>query len=399
MKFAFRKLKYIHFGDIIDMLKILLSFIPGMILKAVKKDIWLVSERENDAHDNGYWFYKYVRENYPEKNVYYSISFNCPDYENRIKPLGNAIKHGSFKHHIYFWAASKYISAHIGNGFPAPFMCRLFLMSGFYRFKVVFLQHGVTSNVPDYLLNENNKIDLFTVSAEREEKSVIDDLHYAPDKVVRTGMCRFDNLLHCNVMKNRILIMPTWRHWLYPEYGKKTEEVIEDLRNSNYYKNFKALFSDQRLLDYAEKNHLELVYFPHNQMQPFIDEFKKVCPRIICAKATEYDVQQALKDSAFLITDYSSIFFDFAYMKKPLLYFQFDYDEFREKHYAEGYFDFSKDGFGPVCKTVDQAVDCLIESFEKNFDMDEIYQKRVDEFFIFKDGDNCKRNYEAVEAL
>ena len=62
MKFAFRKLKYIHFSDIIDMLKILLSFIPGMILKAVKKDIWLVSERENDAHDNGYWFYKYVRE-------------------------------------------------------------------------------------------------------------------------------------------------------------------------------------------------------------------------------------------------------------------------------------------------------------------------------------------------
>lgn len=399
MRFSFEKLKYIHFSDIVDMVKILLSFIPGMILKAIKKDIWLVAERENDAHDNGYWFYKYVRENYPDRNIYYSISFDCPDYENKIKPLGNAIKYGSMKHHIYFWAASKYISAHIGNGFPAPFMCRLFLMTGFYRFKVVFLQHGVTSNIPDYLLNENNKIDLFTVSSKAEEKSVIEDLHYEANKVVCTGMCRYDNLLHCEVVKNRVLIMPTWRSWLYPEYGKKTEDVVEALRNSNYYKNFKALFSNRRLLDFAEKNNLEFVYFPHNQMQPFIDEFKRECPQIICAKATEYDVQDALKDSAFLITDYSSIFFDFAYMKKPLLYFQFDYDEFREKHYREGYFQFPRDGFGPVVKTVDEVVDCLIESFEKNFEMEEVYQNRVDGFFKYRDGENCRRNFEEVEKL
>lgn len=193
--------------------------------------------------------------------------------------------------------------------------------------------------------------------------------------------------------------MPTWRSWLYPEYGKSTEDVIEDLRNSDYYKSFKALFSNERLLKFAEKNNLELVYFPHNQMQPFIDEFKKACPRIVCAKATEYDVQDALRDSAFLITDYSSIFFDFAYMKKPMVYFQFDYEEYLERHYNKGYFDFFRDGFGPVCKTVDAVVDCLIESFEKNFEMDEIYQKRVDDFYTFRDSDNCKRNYEEIEKL
>ena len=399
MKFAFNKLKYIHFNDIVDLIKIVLAFLPGMVLKAIKKEIWLVAERENDAHDNGYWFYKYVRENYPEKNVYYAISFDSPDYESRIKPLGNAIKYGTFKHHVYFWATTKYVSPHIGNGFPAPFMCRLFLMQGLYRFKVVFLQHGVTSNIPDYLLSENNKIDLFIVAAEREMESVVKDLHYKDEQVVLTGMCRFDNLLNCEVMKNRILVMPTWRHWLYPEYGKKTEEMVDEIRKSQYFQNFKALFSNERLLKFVKENNLELVYFPHNQMQPFIDEFKESCPNIICAKATEYDVQQALKDAAFLITDYSSIFFDFAYMKKPLVYFQFDYEEFREKHYPEGYFDFTDDGFGPVSRTVDEMVDVIIESYKNGFEMNEIYKQRVDDFFTYRDNENCRRNYDLIEKL
>ena len=72
-------------------------------------------------------------------------------------------------------------------------------------------------------------------------------------------------------------------------------------------------------------------------MQPFLSEFEGN-KRIKIASTEEYDVQTVLKESAYLITDYSSISFDFAYMKKPLCYFQFDYAEFREKHYPEGYF-------------------------------------------------------------
>lgn len=399
MKFAFNKLRYIHFKDIVDLIKIVLSFLPGMILKVMKKDIWLVAERENDAHDNGYWFYKYVRDNYPEKNVYYAISFECPDYEARIKPLGNAIKYGSFKHHIYFWATSKYISPHVGNGFPAPFMCRLFLMSGFYKFKVAFLQHGIIKDYTGFLESDKNKFDLFVTSTVRERQYIVDALKYSDEIVQMLGLCRYDNLNDVNVIKNRILIMPTWRWWLYPEYGKTNEDVVEEIRNSQYYKNFKELFSNERLLAFVKENNLEFVYFPHNQMQPFLEEFRQTCPEIICAKATEYDVQQALKDAAFLITDYSSIFFDFAYMKKPLVYFQFDYEEYSEKHYAKGYFEYDKDGFGPSVQTVDEVVDALISSYENGFEMDEIYKQRVDVFFTYRDSDNCRRNYEAIEKL
>ena len=61
-----------------------------------------------------------------------------------------------------------------------------------------------------------------------------------------------------------------------------------------------------------------------------------------------YDVQDLLKRSKILITDYSSVFYDFAYMKKEVIYYQFDYNDFFKKHYEIGNFNFEKNGFGPI---------------------------------------------------
>jgi len=61
------------------------------------------------------------------------------------------------------------------------------------------------------------------------------------------------------------------------------------------------------------------------------------------------DYQELIKESSLLITDYSSIFFDFAYLKKPVIYTHFDYNEYRENHVPEGYFNYKNDGFGPIC--------------------------------------------------
>ncbi len=400
MEFSFKKLKYIHFSDVIDFFKILLSFFPGMVLRLYKKDIWLISERKNDAHDNGYWLFKYIRENYPEKNAYYSISFKSNDYKNKIKPLGNAIPHGTFKHHIYFWAAKKYISAHVGNGYPASFMCRLFIMHGFYFFKIAFIQHGVIYSVPEYLLREKNRFDLFIVTNQKERNLIINDLHYPSDMVKCTGICRHDNLFSTKPIKNRILVMPTWRGWLYPKYNESLNDTLKNLMESDYFKCYTALLNDKRLLDFADKQGLEIVYFPHNQMQPYLKQFKEACPNVICADANEYDVQQALIDAQFLVTDYSSIFIDFAYMKKPMTYFQFDIEEFYAKHKdTKGYFDFSTDGFGNISKTVDQVVDEIIKSYNAGFEMEEVFKKRVDEFFEYRDTDNTKRNYDEIVKM
>ena len=35
------------------------------------RELWLVCERGNDARDNGYWFYRYLKEKHPEINARY----------------------------------------------------------------------------------------------------------------------------------------------------------------------------------------------------------------------------------------------------------------------------------------------------------------------------------------
>jgi len=94
-----------------------------------------------------------------------------------------------------------------------------------------------------------------------------------------------------------------------------------------------------------------LVFYPHIEMQKHLAQFHTDSARVYLADSTTHDVQQLLLDCALLITDYSSVFFDVAYLEKPELYYQFDETEFRQYHYKQGYFDYRRDGFGPVCTT------------------------------------------------
>ena len=397
IKKVLKVLSLIKLRDIWDAIKIVASCPLGLILKFFKKHLWIVSEMEHTARDNGYWFFKYMRENFPKRNVYYPINFNSSDYE-KVAKLGNVIRHGSFKHHIYAWCAEVDISARTGRGLPAPFMSRLFQVRGFYPFKSVFLQHGVNMSAAPFLEKKRNRIDLFITSTEAEAKGLQDDLGYSPNQVRVIGLTRYDQLNEFTVNSKQILLMPTWRWWLYPDLGRITEDDRLVVKNSNYVKTYCQLLGNDRLNNFLKKNNLKLLFFPHNQMQPFIEEFSGN-DNIKIASTEEYDVQTALKESAYLITDYSSISFDFAYMNKPMCYFQFDYNEFREKHYPEGYFSYKKHGFGPILETVDDLVDELITAYKNGFKMPDEYKQRVESTFKYRDNNNSKRTLEAIEKL
>ena len=91
-----------------------------------------------------------------------------------------------------------------------------------------------------------------------------------------------------------------------------------------------------------------------------------------------------------MITDYSSVFMDMVYMKKPVLHYQFDEEKFRRGQYAEGYFSY-RDGFGPVCTEQEELVDALRGFYgEDGFRMREPYLSRVERFFPCYDTDNCR---------
>lgn len=88
------------------------------------------------------------------------------------------------------------------------------------------------------------------------------------------------------------------------------------------------------------------------------------------------DVSRLYLASDICITDYSSVFFDFANLKRPILFFTYDYDDYADE--IRGlYIDMEKELPGPVLHTNDALVDAL-----KNMDViNENYKNRYEEFY------------------
>src|SRR5699024_6974811 len=80
-------------------------------LKHKKEDIWLVGERTYKAQDTGYSFFKYMRTEHPEKNVYYVIDKNSPERAN-VEKYGNVLDYQSIDHVFHTLIARKVISSH-----------------------------------------------------------------------------------------------------------------------------------------------------------------------------------------------------------------------------------------------------------------------------------------------
>ena len=99
------------------------------------------------------------------------------------------------------------------------------------------------------------------------------------------------------------------------------------------------------------------------------------------------------KKSSILITNYSSVLFDFAYMKKPALYYQFNKYHFKED------FDYETEGFGKVIKDQETLFKELEQILKNNCQMDPKYVKRVENFFEYIDENNCQRIYEEIKKL
>ena len=95
------------------------------------------------------------------------------------------------------------------------------------------------------------------------------------------------------------------------------------------------------------------------------------------------------------ITDFSSLAFDFGYMKKPVIYYQYDEDKFYSGHYIKGYFDYRTDGFGPVCNNFDEFIGKFNDLVESVVVPNE-YLNNQRKFFPLYDTKNSSRIYESI---
>ena len=91
--------------------------------------------------------------------------------------------------------------------------------------------------------------------------------------------------------------------------------------------------------------------------------------------------------------------FDFAYMGKPVIYYQFDQQSFDEQQYAHSTYKAERDGFGPVVFDEDSVEYAIEEAFNRNFCMEDVYYKRMRRFYELYDNHNCDRVYSKICQL
>ena len=134
----------------------------------------------------------------------------------------------------------------------------------------------------------------------------------------------------------------------------------------------------------AEELGYEIRFFSHPVLMPYVDRMR-FDSRVRVLKGN-VSYREIFAQSALITTDYSSVFFDFAYLKKPVVYTQF-----KENHYEAGYFDYERDGFGEVVRDLDSAVELLIGYMENGCQLKKEYEDRIDAFYAYHDRNNCER--------
>ncbi len=394
----FQKLQRVKIGDIGHIFLFVIALPVSLVYRLFRRNLWVICDNKNEARDNGYHLFRYITKNHPEQDIVYAISKRSPDFR-KVSSLGKTVRYGSLRHWVLYLSARVNISSQKG-GKPNAAVCYFLEVKGILKNTRVFLQHGIIKDDMPWLHYENTKMKMFVTSTQREYEFLKEKFGYPEGAIQKLGLCRFDELHEFTVKPKQVLLMPTWRSWIAtPTSASKEIEDVSDFRNTEYFKAWSSFLQSGRLYEILEKNDLTLVFYPHRDMQSFLPYFDIRSDRIITAKWPEYDVQTLLKESAYLITDFSSIAMDFAYMKKRLMYYQFDYEDFRKGQYPEGYFSYENDGFGKVSYKLEDTLDELERAAEEAFKEPEEYLIRHKAFFDLYDKENCKRNYLAIKEL
>ena len=360
--------------------------------------VWLLGERPDEAQDNGVQLFRYLREHHPRRHVYYVLDRAGPQYRE-LRRLGHVVPHSSWRHQVLMLHATVIANAHSTHHMvPRSWNRQAFLRRLAWRIGAlqVFLQHGVHLS-PEAVKRGNSGYDLILTSAPGETRALRAVSGYVR-QVAETGLPRFDQLTPTPPSRT-VLVMPTWRRYL-PSRVRGDDGADQDpFEGSTYERFLTALLTSHRLHAMLETFGYRLVLVPHPNVAEHFAGARTAGARITVATPTGSELQALVRRCDAFLTDHSSVHFDAAYLGTPVVYARFDREEYESRHAAPSWFDFERDGFGPVTTTLEGTLDELEALLARECAPDPRYVGRVDRLFAHRDKENCRRVVEAIDAL
>lgn len=360
-----------------------------------KKNIWLTFDKIYKGGDCGEYFYKYcVSRKDTDVVPVYLMNEDAPDRKRLEEEGYKPMIYGTRKHRNMYLHAKMVFATHAGlynfnniTGEEIPYLQDLIAADA------ACIQHGLT--VQDLAFNANrmfNNNKRYYCASKYEVQNLLQPKYgYDDPSVIRlTGIPRYDGLV--NHDQKQILITPTWRSYiaLPPAEKNNARPYSNVFKHTDYYKIYNNLISDKKLVETARRTGYKLIYLIHPAIAMQIEDFD-VHDGVEIISSLGVNYEKILCESSLMLTDYSGVQFDFAYMRKPVVYY---HPPKLPPHYVEGGFFYDTQGFGEICTEHQELVDILCDYMEHQCTLKDFYRKRQDDFFAFSDHDNCKRIFE-----
>lgn len=350
---------------------------------------WVFFEYESSmAQDNGLALFAYIRENRTDIKSIFIIDKSSRDLKNLEKYESYIVYKYTFRH---FWilltarvlvsSQSRYHSYRIAPSPIDPYANALALKP------FIFLQHGVLGlkKIKFHRSNYRVSADLFFSSTAYEKELICEDFGYEPSQVPLVGLPRFDQLYDSSLNFREILVMPTWRKWLQNIND-------ESFKKSDFFVNYVKLLSDQRLIKYCKTHKFKINLYLHPIIGKHVRLFKDLPDVVNIVTSGERNINELLMSARVLVTDYSSVAWDFAYMKKPIAFFHFDIEEYNSYHGA--FFDIKRELGNLSFEKPRPAVEKIIEWIDGG----EIAIPHINKFEHY-DRNNSQRGLNAIEEF
>lgn len=363
-----------------------------------KKKIWLMLDKLYKGGDSSEYLYRYSAKKNDGITKYYLIDKDTSDYRTLKKDGYTPLINGSLMHKLVFMNADLLL---ITNSHLFPFngytKDKSKYIRGLCNFTSMCLQHGLS--VQKCAMAQRRIIDNTTgyfLASKYEYKNLISHAYgYEGFDILKiTGIARYDGLI--NNDKKQILLSPTWR--MYNALPVTTSEGEQraynpEFKYTEYYKVYNNLINHKRLIQCAKETGYKIKFLLHPILSSQADDFTPNPELEVIPSVGNMSYEKILTESSLMITDYSGVQFDFAYMRKPIVYF---HPSELPAHYEDGGFFYDTMGFGEICTRTEELVDRLCEYMREGCHMKEQYIKRADDFFAYNDHNNCERIYQEI---
>lgn len=153
-----------------------------------------------------------------------------------------------------------------------------------------------------------------------------------------------------------------------------------------------AGIDDKEFWKWAEENNVFFLQKAHFAEKNSFGENNKHVINV-----TDFSAQELMLASNMLITDYSSCFFDYLVLNRPIIHFIYDYDYYKNRDRGL-YYDKKDVVCGAAPETVDGLKSAIVSGFENPNEYEELRRARRERYMTYESKDNCKNVADRIFA-